>query len=1034
MKKILQNIYTPMVLKTFIAKTLSAKKKSNQIQKDKQLIMASGYFSPEYYLSAYQDIKNAGIDPLTHFCQYGWKEDRNPGPAFKTRAYASMYADVAQSGINPLVHYLKYGQDEGRQTGADSDLPELSPEEKKKSTLTPKKGFFSLPKRKNKKYQGPTYGLIDSFENGQIKGWFASANEASIPVIRINKRPTRNTAIKLNSSGSHDVFKFIQDIGFNAEALSSTDPSPCIELLSLTEEGITPVYQKRFDHAWVEPNKYTDLEKARRISKQKDAVAITVWEGAHNPIGRAKVLYDIVASSNRPVVIFAYIFGDFGHDLWGPLRNSGLNVVLIPYAERYSYQSYIQEQAIKFDTVWICKHRLHSFELASMIAKPDTACILDMDDNEEVFVSSKTSELKPYGIFTKNKANYYLNRTTTRSVASISIQNAYGGEIIRHARQPNLLAKPFDSEKATITAVFIGTIRAHKNICDLVDAVKAFNTSAPEKITLAIGGNFNPSSLRQKLDTPDTLILDEIANEDLYETLAGYDIVITGYPDKNNENLEINKLQITSKIGDGLAIGRPVLSPYSPSVDDLKEVPGLFLFNRENFGELLQQAMAYRGEINLPDHYTLNHSYKTFKQLESVARKESKANDIFGLEPLFNYQKNKPNTQDTHNNIVLIWKQHDSGVYGRRIDHIARYYKQKHPNDKVTIIEIMDENSITNFVNSKQQFDNSTVIINDVLSQKLYRYSLEGVEYRLLPYKEKNGWNSFEEKFKCFLSTENINPNNAVLILFPLHPVFNKIISIISEYKTIIDLVDNQIKWITKPEKRIEGLKQYYDLLSIADEVVSNSPQNMAYFKGLNFLDDITPQIIPNWYTLPDSVSFKRNTHKDEINLIYSGNMNDRIDWDLFNSICKRLEQHNGYLHIVGSTIRRAEEMQKLLNNTNCVYHGVINEKQLLSLLQHINFAVIPHAEDSISKFMDPIKLKMYKKLGIKSLTTKLPGLPMDEPLLVVAESREDFLQKLSGMLDDFSAHSVYAFNTSCDDETGNRYSNLINDLLQPRR
>lgn len=79
----------------------------------RQLIQ-SGLFEADFYLSTYTDVQAAGIDPLTHYINYGWREGRDPSPLFSTQAYLASYEDVRQSGINPLVHYLRHGCQERR--------------------------------------------------------------------------------------------------------------------------------------------------------------------------------------------------------------------------------------------------------------------------------------------------------------------------------------------------------------------------------------------------------------------------------------------------------------------------------------------------------------------------------------------------------------------------------------------------------------------------------------------------------------------------------------------------------------------------------------------------------------------------------------------------------------------------------------------------------------------------------------------------------------------------------------------------------
>lgn len=71
-------------------------------------------FDPAFYLFWHRDVRNNGLDPLTHFLEFGWKEGRDPSAGFSTRGYLAANPDVAASGINPLIHFLEFGLAEGR--------------------------------------------------------------------------------------------------------------------------------------------------------------------------------------------------------------------------------------------------------------------------------------------------------------------------------------------------------------------------------------------------------------------------------------------------------------------------------------------------------------------------------------------------------------------------------------------------------------------------------------------------------------------------------------------------------------------------------------------------------------------------------------------------------------------------------------------------------------------------------------------------------------------------------------------------------
>lgn len=81
-----------------------------------ELIKKSKFFSEEYYLKQYPDIKEANIDSFKHYMEFGWKEGRNPSKYFDTNFYLNQYKDVKDANINPLLHYMKFGRKENRVT------------------------------------------------------------------------------------------------------------------------------------------------------------------------------------------------------------------------------------------------------------------------------------------------------------------------------------------------------------------------------------------------------------------------------------------------------------------------------------------------------------------------------------------------------------------------------------------------------------------------------------------------------------------------------------------------------------------------------------------------------------------------------------------------------------------------------------------------------------------------------------------------------------------------------------------------------
>lgn len=77
-------------------------------------IERSGLFDRDLYLSSYPDVAGCGMDPLRHYVEFGWREERRPSSFVDTSWYLENYPDVRQAGVNPLLHYVRHGQKEGR--------------------------------------------------------------------------------------------------------------------------------------------------------------------------------------------------------------------------------------------------------------------------------------------------------------------------------------------------------------------------------------------------------------------------------------------------------------------------------------------------------------------------------------------------------------------------------------------------------------------------------------------------------------------------------------------------------------------------------------------------------------------------------------------------------------------------------------------------------------------------------------------------------------------------------------------------------
>jgi hypothetical protein len=91
--------------------------RSGDITADRAVI--ADWFDRAFYLTTNPDVAASGVDPLEHFLQGGWRQNRDPSPTFSVADYRQLYPDIVEAGTNPFVHFVSVGRSEGRSARQD---------------------------------------------------------------------------------------------------------------------------------------------------------------------------------------------------------------------------------------------------------------------------------------------------------------------------------------------------------------------------------------------------------------------------------------------------------------------------------------------------------------------------------------------------------------------------------------------------------------------------------------------------------------------------------------------------------------------------------------------------------------------------------------------------------------------------------------------------------------------------------------------------------------------------------------------------
>ena len=156
---------------------------------------------------------------------------------------------------------------------------------------------------------------------------------------------------------------------------ASSKPAAPIETMSAVSRLIRESRHRQSRKAPIDPETLTDTKRLK--------VSVISWDLAHNPLGRAYLIADVLRN-DYDVEIIGSTFPRFGSDIWKPLRDcSRVPIRAFPGDDFPAHFSKMQALAehIDGDVLFVSKPRLPSLELAILAKmRRNRPIILDIDD------------------------------------------------------------------------------------------------------------------------------------------------------------------------------------------------------------------------------------------------------------------------------------------------------------------------------------------------------------------------------------------------------------------------------------------------------------------------------------------------------------------------------------------------------------------------------------------------------------------------------------------------------------------------------
>ena len=337
--------------------------------------------------------------------------------------------------------------------------------------------------------------------------------------------------------------------------------------------------------------KGTSLNTQRRPDRKALKITVIAWDLAHNPLGRAYLLADVLRHE-YDVELIGATFPDLGDDIWKPLRGcSRVKIKHVPgaYFPEYFRTMKAMAEHVEGDVLYVSKPRLPSLELA-ILAKLERnrPIILDIDDHELSFFGTRESlsleELRaergtldvdvPFGEAWTRHCETLIPLVDQITVSNEALKGRYGGIVLPHVRDecefdPTIYPREkirrelgFVPEDRVI--LFAGTPRKHKGLSRLIAALRELDRPAYKLLVVGSPADSAVTRLLRHVDPSRATLVPDVPYSELPGYLCAADLV----PLLQDETDPASAFQMPAKFTDALAMGIPVVgSNVLPLVD-----------------------------------------------------------------------------------------------------------------------------------------------------------------------------------------------------------------------------------------------------------------------------------------------------------------------------------------------------------------------------------------------------------------------------------------------------------------------------------
>jgi glycosyltransferase involved in cell wall biosynthesis/GT2 family glycosyltransferase len=784
---------------------------------------------------------------------------------------------------------------------------------------------------------------------------------------------------------------------------------------------------------------------------------VVTWDVGHNPLGRSYMLAEVLDRVVRNVVIAGFQFERYGKDVWEPVRDGRLPVIRLPGATFPAFLEQVERLAerLRPDIVFACKPRLPSLQLAAMI-KHRWHCplVLDIDDHElsffkgtdevsiadlaQVPVEDAVSHAEPYGELWTRLAQHLRGCADEIIVSNVALQREFGGTIVPHVRDERVFDPQFEDKAAARThygvpddakvVLFFGTPRLHKGIDVLARAVGQI---ADPTFRLVVVGDAPDRSVTAKLVELSNGRLCSLPNQpfsDIPRVLAMADVVCLpqdiGHP--------ISQFQLPAKAIDAIGMGVPLLVSPTPPLLQLVQDGVARILDPARLPEMLIEAVAAADSVEaakVRTQFLRSYSHaaaaETLRSLILRAQRDVDPHRVEEIPRLIDLQRrlfsNRPGEAMTENaplsssgrDVVVFWKQNDSGLYGRRIDMVVGYLASRADIRRVVVFDApISEHELLLRRNREPGPTHDRLIYTRTYEKLAGTRDSDKVSHAVFVHpsgKYRSGADdsarplladAYHQYIGEVLAREGVDAATAIFWFYPKNYLASGIVDHFTPAATVVDVVDDHRAWPGVSDAERDRLTANYEaLLTRADMSFANCETVANAMRG--FAPAI--RLVPNGCdadhragAAPAGRAFAEFAAFEGKIIGFVGNLEKKIDVHLIAKVAERFPDCRVVL--LGSTHANPNVLQ-LRELPNVRMPGVVPYDEVGAWVSRFDVGIIPHLDMELTRSMNPLKLYVYLRWGVPVVSTEIYNVDRSHGMVSMASSHEEFLARIADVL-----------------------------------